>query len=342
MKNGLIALLCVLGLIFWGISSVNAQSLVQWTLLTDGSIAGAAPQNQGGNWIVLPGSGGTDGCNFSTQKNCAAGGVPNEGSFSFSAIEYYKAPGDNSTWHSCLDLSGSQYSGAPCVCAEPAGQPCTGDAQCDSGGSCAGAGDCCPGPLWTCEECTDDPAGPDSFSYFGIDGTLGPAPNMDTCGKYGTQDQTQTLRYHVATSESIAGSGGACIKLKSPATGPYLATPCGVGQITSGNLDVDIYVGGCSLKGTTIDNIQYTGAVLAVTDPAPSAVCGYTSGASGQVKEILDLAAGKGGNFVMILCGDTTVPGDSQTACLRNAESYFVTVAYTEALDITCPDDACP
>ncbi len=332
MRRGMITLMCVAGLMLFA-GPASALDL-EWTLLMDGSVAGATPVQQGSNWVVAPGAGGTNGCNFSTAKNCASGGVPGVGSYSFTAIEYNAAPGDPSTWYSCLDLSGSQYSGAPCVCAEPAGQPCTSDAQCDSGGSCAGAGDCCPGPLWTCEECTEVP-GPDSFSFFGVDGSLGPAPNMDTCQDAGAND-FEITRYHVATSESISGSGGACIKLV-PTGGPYLGGPCGVGPITFGSLDVDVYVGGCALKGTTINNIQYTGEIYDVTNGSPSGTCGYTGD---QIHTMLGQVPA-GGLYLMVMCGTTVVPNDSQTACLRNADVDFVVVAYTEQNASDC-SGSCP
>jgi hypothetical protein len=186
----------------------------------------------------------------------------------------------------------------------------------------------------------DNPSGPDSFSFFGVDATLGPAPNMDTCQTAGGNN-FKTTRYHVATSESIAGSGGACIKLKSPPTGPYLGTfasTCGVGAISSGTLDVDVYVYGCVLKGTTINNIGYTGRIYDTAVAAPAGVCGYTTS---QINTMRAQASAKGGDYMMVLCGNTTVPMDSKTACLRGAYVDFAVVAYTgdDASDCstTCP-----
>jgi hypothetical protein len=183
----------------------------------------------------------------------------------------------------------------------------------------------------------DNPTGPDSFSFFGIDAGLGPAPNMDTC-QVATTANFKVTRYHVASSESIAGSGGACLKLKSPPTGPYLGAPCGVGPITSGNLDVDVYVGGCLLKGTTINNILYTGYVYNANVAAPAGTCGYTTA---QINTMRGQVTAKGGNYLMILCGATTVPGNSKTACLRNADVDFVVVAYTDDDASDC-SGSCP
>jgi hypothetical protein len=178
--------------------------------------------------------------------------------------------------------------------------------------------------------------GPDSFSYFGVDPSLGPAPNMDTCQDAGGND-FEITRYHVATSESISGSGGACIKLA--AGGPYLGAPCGVGPITSGSLDADVYVGGCALKGTTINNIQFTGEIYDVTNGSPSGTCGYTGG---QISTMLGQASAAGGNYLMIMCGVTTVPADSKTACLRNADVDFMVVAWTADDASACPAGGCP
>jgi hypothetical protein len=319
MRKGMITLLCVAGLMLWGITTASALDL-QWTLLTDASIAGKAPEDVGGGtFLVTPGAGSGNNCNFSKVKNCGTSTtVPAVGSFSFTAIEY-----SNPSWYSCLDLAGGATAGAPCVCAE--GGACQSDADCASS-SCAGAGDCCPGVLNSCKFCEDDPVGPDSFSFFGIDAQLGPAPNMDTCQK-ATGDNFETTRYHVATSESIPGSGGACIQLATAATNaPYLGAPCGEGAISSGILDVDVYAYGCVIVGTTIEGINYTGNVIDVTNGAPGGSCGYSQT---QVLQLLSLASGKGASHLMILCGETVVPGDSLTACLRNAQVDFTLVAYT-------------
>ena len=156
---------------------------------------------------------------------------------------------------------------------------------------------------------------------------------MDTCQVYSSNDFA-TTRYHVATTDT--NTGGACIKL-NPAGAPYVGSPCAVGQI-SGTLDVDVYVAGCAIKGTTIQNISYIGDVIDVSDPTPTSQCGYTQA---QLLTMLSQASAKGGLYLQILCGDTTVPGDSKTVCLRNAETKFVTVAYTagDASDCsgTCP-----
>ncbi len=326
MRRELIGLFCVAGMIIFGIGTASAVEL-EWTLLMDSSIAGAEPQEVSpGTFLVLPGSTGPDNCNFSADQNCETGATPSEGSYSFSALEY-----DDSLTHSCLDLGGGAAAGAPCICSE--GGLCTSDADCSSG-SCAGAGDCCPGgPLTQCLECAQDPTGMDAFSYFGIHPTLGPAPNMDTCQVY-TTNNFATTRYKVASSDT--NSGGACIQL-NPDNAPYVGSPCAVGQI-SGSLDVDVYVGGCFLKGTTIQNINYVGDVIDVDDTSPSSQCGYTQA---QLLTMLAQASAKGGEYLQILCGETTIPADSKTVCLKNAETKFVTVAYTagDASDCggTCP-----
>ena len=156
---------------------------------------------------------------------------------------------------------------------------------------------------------------------------------MDTCQVYNSNDFA-TTRYHVATASST--TGGACIQL-NPAGAPYVGSPCTVGQI-SGTLDVDVYVAGCVIKGTTIQNISYVGDVLDVDDTTPSSQCGYTQA---QLLTMLGQAKAKGGEYLQILCGSTTVPGDSKTLCLRNADTAFVTIAWT-ADDATSCGGTCP
>ena len=118
-------LLCVTGMMLWGVTSATAGTLT-WTLLEHSSVAGNGP---GADGVIGTAddtsSGEKNNCNFSTASNCDAGSTPAIGSYSYTAIEY-----TNPTWNSCLDLAAGPYSGAPCVCAEPAGQPCTDDSQC--------------------------------------------------------------------------------------------------------------------------------------------------------------------------------------------------------------------
>jgi hypothetical protein len=316
-----IALLCAVAMIL-GVGTANALDL-EWTLLMDSSIAGAEPTEVSpGKYLVLPGSTGSAGCNFSTEKGCDTAATPNEGSYSFSAMEF-----DPALTHACLDLSGGPYAGAPCVCADPPGQPCTGDEQCSSSGSCAGAGDCCPGPLSRCNECEKNPDGPDLFSYNGIDATLGPAPNLDMCQVHSSND-FEMARYQIAGSGNAETAGG-CTKLSSLGA-PHVGSPCGLGQI-SGTFGIETYLAGCTLKVVTLPNISYVGDVIDVDDPNPTSQCGYTES---QLLTMLAQASAKGGEYLRITCGTTTVPGDTTAPCLRNAEAQFITVAWT-ADDVT-------
>jgi hypothetical protein len=335
MRKGLITLLCVAGLMLWGVTTASATDL-DWTLLMHSSVAGKGPGSDG----VIgtsddTSSGENNSCNFSVGKNCAAGSTPALGSYSATLIEY-----TNPTWYSCLDITGGPYAGAPCVCAEPAGQPCQSDAQCESG-TCAGAGDCCPGIANICTACTDNPSGYDSYSYFGIDAGLGPAPNMTTCQSYNASGTNYEITaYQVATSESIAGSGGACIKLVLPG-GPYLANGCGVGAITGGSIDVDVYIGGCVIKGTTINGIAYNGDLVDMDAIAAASSCGYNYA---ETVAMVNNARSQDptAEYLMVMCGQVTVPMTSGTACLRGAVVDFMVVAHTPDDATSCPASACP
>jgi hypothetical protein len=332
MKKELVTLLCVAGMMLWGVTAVNAITL-NWTVLEHTSVAGKGPGSDG---VIGTAddttTGENNGCNFSTGKNCALGGTPGIGSYSFSAIEY-----TSPTWYSCLDLTGGPYAGAPCVCAEPAGQPCQSDAQCESG-TCAGAGDCCPGIANICTACTDNPTGYDSYSYMGSSATLGPAPQLRTCQAY-TTNNVETRAFQVAVSESISGTGGSCLKL-SPG-GPYIQTPCGVGAITTGSLDVDVYIGGCVIKGVTIQSISYTGRIVDMDAIAAVSECGY-SYAETVVMVNNARSVDPSAEYLMVLCGTTTVPMDAKDACLRGATVDFVLVTYTDDDASNCPASGCP
>ncbi len=330
MRKGLITLVCVAGLMLWGGTAVNAIE-IDWTLLEHASVAGKGPGPDG---VIGTNDDTTTGevnsCNFTTAPNCPTAGNPTIGSYSFSAIEF--SPG--LPW-SCLDPSGGPTAGAPCICAE--GGTCTSDADCSSG-SCAGAGDCCPGLLNTCTECVKVPGDHnDSFSYFGSDPSLGPAPHYTTCQVNTTNDFAITA-YQTASTESLSGAGGTCITLNLD-NDPYAGSPCGVGAI-SGTLDVDVYAVQCAIIGATINNIAYTGRVVDMDAIAAVGECGYnltdTTAMVNNARSVDPTA-----EYLMVLCGNTTVPSTSKTACLANADVDFVLVSYTsdDASDCsgTCP-----
>ena len=110
MKKGLLTLLCIAGMLLCGTGLASAVEL-QWTLLMDSTIAGAEPVQVGPRYLVLPGTSASDNCNFAPETGCdVSATVPDEGSYSFSAIEY-----DDTLTHSCLDLAGGPYSGVACV-----------------------------------------------------------------------------------------------------------------------------------------------------------------------------------------------------------------------------------
>jgi hypothetical protein len=331
MRKGLITILCIAGMMLWGATAVNAIVL-NWTLLEHASVAGKGP---GADGVIgtaddtLSGEG--NGCNFSTAKNCTFGSTPAMGTYSFTAFEY-----TNPTWYSCLDLQAGPTAGAPCVCAE--GGSCQSDADCTSS-TCAGAGDCCPGPLNACAECTDNPSGYDTYAYFGSDSTLGPAPHLTTCQAY-TTNNVQTTAYQLAASESVVGSGGGCLNL-NPSGGPYLQAPCGVGPITAGNLDVDLYVYGCVLRATTLQNITYTGRIVDMDAIVAVDECGYSYD---ETVAMVNNARAQDASaeYLMVMCGQTVVPMDAKAACLRGAAVDFVLVTYTSEDASSCPGSGCP
>jgi hypothetical protein len=142
-------------------------------------------------------------------------------------------------------------------------------------------------------------------------------------------------RYQIAGSGNAETAGG-CTKL-NPDNAPYTGSPCGTGQV-SGSFGIDTYVAGCAIRMVSIPNIDYVGDVIAVTDPTPTSQCGYTTP---QLLTMLAQAASKGGAYLRITCGETTIPSGTTAPCLPNANAKFITVAWT-AGDVTDCTGTCP
>jgi hypothetical protein len=345
MRKELFALLCVAGFLLWGGTTANAVDIT-WHMLTHSSLAGHGP----GADLLLGTSddtttGEANNCNFTTDGGCAASAtVPAIGSYGYASTEL-----DGDVTHSCL---GGASGGAPCVCADLV-TPCTADAECP-GALCSPA-DCCEGGLFTlCLPCAqNDPGGDpfappaDSYTYGGssqfASGTVTTCQEADPVGDTDPPTDFEFKVFDMSAGEALPGIGSGCVALSS-AGGPYLGTPCTGSGTFSGTISIETFLLGCTMSGGMVDNISLAGDIIDITDPdnpAPAtSSCGYDSA---EVKVIAGHAVEADANakYLMIFCGDTTVPADSAIPCTRNAQAHMSWVLYTTDDASACPDNGC-
>jgi len=148
--------------------------------------------------------------------------------------------------------------------------------------------------------------------------------------------KVKTTVFDVATSETLAGTGGGCLQLYTP--GDDISTPCpnpaAATSISSGSIDVAVSAFGACLPAPglfQVNNVTYNGSIFPASAP-PTSVCGYTGGYLTNLKNAAISASGCGDPHIMVLCGTTTLPasgGVSDLPCYSNAAVAFTTVAYT-------------
>jgi hypothetical protein len=146
-----------------------------------------------------------------------------------------------------------------------------------------------------------------------------------------------------AGSEAIPGMGSGCLVSASSGR-PFLGGPCtSSGQIT-GRYGAEVKLLGCTFSGGPIENIDFVGDIIDITDPySPSpatATCGYNDI---QLMTLADhaLEADPEAKYLMVICGDTTISYDSPISCLGGAKAHLVWVLYTTQDASQCPDNDC-
>ena len=87
MRKEIFVALCAVGLLF-GVVTLASATTVSWTIMQDASMAGKGP----GTDLLLGTvgdsvAGQNNACNLSGAVNCASGGTPGTGSWSFIALE---------------------------------------------------------------------------------------------------------------------------------------------------------------------------------------------------------------------------------------------------------------
>jgi hypothetical protein len=325
MRRGIITLLCIAGLMLWGVTAANAQSTVVWNMLDNvGAIAGNSP---GADARVGTGDDGTDNCNFLPDTANCSGASPTVGSYSVNRVDFKPDPREECFVTSPLP----QTTGTPCLCNDgstichPGAETCP-----DVSGPCGTTpGDCCGAlPCDTCDDVSD--------SYFGTGTTF---PNPGTLTTCNDSLGYIAIDFDVATTETLAGTGGGCLKLYT--LGDDTGTPCpnpAAATAVTGTIDVAVgALGLCPPGGVfQVNDVAYGGggAVDGNIFPSgspPASICGYSGGSLTALVNAAVSAAGGACN-IMILCGTTTLPasgGISNLPCYSNADVQFTTVAWT-------------
>jgi hypothetical protein len=323
MRKGMITLICIVGMILWGVTTASAQSTVVWQMLEGNSIAGVDP---GADLVFGNAGDGTDNCNFLPDTSPCNTGSPTVGAYSLNKVDFKPDPREE-----CY--SGLVSGGTPCKCNDGATTCHPGADTCPAiPGQCGDTpGDCCG--FLPCNTCVD------AISYFGAS-SGNPGTLTTTIGGGGGVVVTD---FNVGTSELILNSGGGCLGLYTPGDDGGAACPSRTAATSvPGVLDVDVHVGGCSLPSSGIfqvDNVNYQGYIFPVNTP-PTSVCGYSGTTLSNLRADAIAAAGTStGLFVMVLCGTTTLPatgGISSLPCYSNAAVNFNMVGWTTDT-WTCP-----
>jgi hypothetical protein len=328
MRKELIALLCVGGVLVWGVTLASAQTTVHWTMLQH---AGVAAKSAGADGLVGTADDGTDNCNFLPDVSPCNVASPPEGSYNINRLDYKPDPREE-----CMSANKLVTGGTPCKCADGVNTCHPGTDTCPPVSSGCGEtpGNCCG--VLNCLLCDDM-----ADSYFGA-GLLG-LGKMDTCMDL---TQTKTILFDAATTEDSPGLGGGCLLLFSP--GDDTGTPCpnpAAATAVSGSIDVAVgAMGACPRPNGLfqVNNVLYTGSIFPASAP-PGSVCGYNGGYLTNLVNRAIADSGVPNPHIMVLCGTTTLPpsgGISQVPCFSNAAVQFTTVAWTTdtwTCSGTCP-----
>jgi len=309
MRKEIFVALCVIGLLVGGATLASA-TVVNWTIMQDASMAGAGP----GADLLLGTSddsstGQNNACNLSGSADCTTGGTPGTGSWSYIALELPQATSCNGG-------------------TDPGQGGCTTNADCGSGGICL-----------TCPEVAGSAY--DTFSYMGAIGCSLGNGTLKSCQENGVFKWTELK---IGSSESVAaGLGGTSINLNPIGSSSGSATGCGTGSDWTSQANIGFWVG-CipNVVGGKINGLNLNGRVYPATGTNSASNCGYNAT---QINSIRATAATKGANYVLVMCGTTSIPNDTTTssACLRGGSVKNVLVATTanDASSCTDPNPGC-
>jgi hypothetical protein len=113
---------------------------------------------------------------------------------------------------------------------------------------------------------------------------------------------------------------------------------CGPGANFTSTANIKFSLGCNPLLGAgQIDNLNLNGRVYPTSGTNTASNCGYSAA---EINAIRSVALGKGGQYLLVLCGNTSIPNDSTTTsvCLRGASVWDVVVAYSAQDASSCTD----
>ncbi len=305
MKKGLLVALCVIGVVFWGITTASA-GIISWSILQNGGMAGKGPGSDG-----LLGTGDdTSGekCNYSNASACAVTGSPTSGTYSKAELNFVQSS-------SCV-LANSGHN---------PGDTCTQNSDCGVG-------------LAICVDCNSGSGGL-ARTYFATN-PAGGGKGLGSLTVNGCDGQVDYTNISIGTSEVLGGSGGGCMTLKAgAATG---GAGCGVGPIST-TTDMDLWVStpipACGFKAGVMPGIALAGRVYDAGVAAPAAICGYSTGQIDTIMGPTHANLGSG-QYMLLVCGSGTLPDPLQSACLSGAAWNTKMIASTSAsLATSCADE---
>ncbi len=309
--------ICLAVAVFMGPNRAVAQNYITWDFLMHPSVAGKGPGPDGliGTMDDTSLFGEKNTCNFVFEAGCEWTGSPTIGSYSFAALE---VPDGVAT---------------SCLLGDTPGQPCIS-------GPCSPLGDYCPGNSAVCIRCPQKKDGPDSFTYFGADESTGGSAYMWTCQEYdGAADpdpsdgdgQTEfaIFAFQAFFTEPFLGVYATTLNLEWGAPQPFIGSPCGVGSV-SGSFNVSV---------TETFAMPFSGDVIDMDNPV-AASCAYSLD---DVNALISTARSVDpeAEYLMILCGSSTLPTESEMPCLAGGTFDFVLVFHTKDDASQCPDNGC-
>ena len=303
MKKGLLVALCVMGVVFWGITTASA-GIISWSILQTGGMAGKGAGSDG-----LLGTGDdTSGekCNYSNATACAVTGSPTIGTYSFAKLNFVQSS-------SCV-LANSGHN---------PGDTCNVNADCGVG-------------LAICVDCNSGSGGL-ANTYFATN-SVGGSKGLGTLTVNGCEGQVDYTNISIGTSEVLGGSGGGCMTLKAgAATG---GAGCGVGPIST-TTDMDLWVStpipACGFRAGVMPGIALAGRVYDAGAGAGATTCGYSIP---QIDAIMSASGLGSGQYMLLVCGSGTLPSPLQSACLSGAAWNTKMLASTSAsLATSCADE---
>jgi hypothetical protein len=302
MKKEIMVAVLAIGFIFAGAISASAGTIT-WTMVETASMATHSP---GADGRIGTGDDGVSLCNYSDASSCATTGAPTTGAYGFSTLNFTMA-------------SSCAIAALPKV----QGDPCSTNADCGPG---------------VCVDCNTP--GRTGTTYFAKNPSGG-SKGLGTMTASACDNGFTYTNVAIGTSEVVGTGGGSCMTLTTGAPQGNSGCSGAISTLTSMDLWVELpYVGTpCAFRAGQMPGLNLAGSVFSgATNPPATGTCGYTAA---QVGAIMTDAGVGAGQYLFITCGNGTLPGDLQSACLRGASWTAKLVGKTSAVVPTSCGEAC-